>query len=796
MVTSLEDLVKSNKELLKINQQLQQEIARYKIAEARLQEAKNAAERSNVAKSEFLANMSHEIRTPMNAIIGLTNLMLNFSLPEKIRDYLHKVERSSRSLLTIINDILDFSKIEAGKLQLAPVEFDIRTLLENLGDLLYKSANDKGNELNISVAPSVPYDLIGDDTRLEQLLINLIGNAIKFTKNGEVGIRVTAGEGNANHVPITFSVNDTGIGIKEDRMEDILARFSQADSTISRNYGGSGLGLSICKKLVDMMGGELKIESKFGQGSTFYFTINLAIPEHVANRPILPPEDFKKLNVLVVDDNQTARENLQEVMDGFKFKATTAASYQEAVEIIGDKAAKGAGFDLLFVDSRQPDMDSLVIIKRLLATLETTSPLKTPKIIMPIAVEDEWQKRKAGSIGVDMFLQKPLSCLKLHDAIMELFGREDAKLREQTAVAVVDAKVMEKIAGSIILVVDDNAINRDVAKAVLENVGVVVIEATNGKEALEIVWQTNFDAVLMDIQMPEMDGITATKRIREDRRRKNIPVIAMTANVNDGDNTEILAAGMVGRVDKPIDNEQLYSTLVKFIKPRHKKVEIDTIINKNAVLGQNSFPDDDFPDTDTITTLHRMGGDEKLYKNLMRSFARDYGEASETIQIALNNGETVIAGQYVHAIKGVAANLGADKLSFVANSLEQAIKKREQGAWPGLLADFSTALNRVLKSVATLESEEEQEQPENSEGKVLDLNEVNSMLTHLSKLLVNNDGESMHFLDALRPLFAGSKMQQQLTTVAEHLDKFDFESANSTLLFMREELMAEKDQAL
>jgi two-component system, sensor histidine kinase and response regulator len=796
VVTSLDELVKANEELVKTNEQLQQEIATYRLAESSLHEAKAAAERSNAAKSDFLANMSHEIRTPMNAIIGLTSLMLNFNLPAKIRDYLQKVERSSRSLLTIINDILDFSKIEAGKLQLAPVAFNLRTLLENLGELLYKSAADKGVELNISVARTVPYELIGDDTRLEQLLINLLGNAIKFTKDGEVEIRVTAGVGSKKHIPITFSVRDTGIGINADCIKKILAPFSQADRSISRNYGGTGLGLSICKKLVGIMGGELKVESTFGEGSTFHFTINLALPEQINHLAIVPPEDFEKLNVLVVDDNQIARENLQEIMDGFKFRATTAASCQEAIEIIADKGAKGVSFDLLLVDTRQPEVGSIATIKGLLTALETISSLNIPKIIMPIAIENEQQKREAGSVGVDMFLQKPLSCIKLHNAVMELFGREEDKIREQTAAVGVDPKVVEKIAGAIVLVVDDNAINRDVAKAVLEQVGVIVVEATNGQEALEIVWQTNFDAVLMDIHMPELDGIAATQRIREDRRRKKIPIIAMTASVNDGGNADILVAVMDGKIDKPINNEQLYSILAKLIKPRHKKLEIEAIIKKNSLREQNSFPEDDFPDTDTITTLQRVGGDEKLYKNLLLSFARDYGDAFNTVQIALKNGETVLAGQYVHAIKGVAANLGAEKLSLAAKNLEQAIKEKEQEAWPTLLTAFATALNITLKSVATLEPEAEPEQPEKGNGKVLDFNEVNPLLTHLSKLLINNDGESVQVVDALRPILLGSNMQQQLIAVAKHLDKFDFKSAHTALLTMREELMEEKDLTL
>ncbi|WP_130470195.1 hybrid sensor histidine kinase/response regulator [Candidatus Magnetaquicoccus inordinatus] len=769
-----------------------------------LNRTKEEAEAANRAKSEFLANMSHEIRTPMNAIIGLTDLALRMRPPAKLEKHLSKVLHASRALLRILNDILDFSKIEAGKLTLDPVPFSLHRLFDNLGDLFRQAAADKGVELNLSIVATIPSRLIGDDARLEQVLVNLISNAIKFTENGEIDVRAVAMDKTDHQLRLVCSVRDTGIGLSAEQLAALFEPFVQADSSITRRHGGTGLGLSICKRLVEMMGGRIEVESTLGQGSIFFFSIPVGIDTAEPPLELLPPKELNTLRILVVDDNETARLILWEYLRGFQVRPTVVDSGQRALAEVCSACKNGHPYDLIFVDHRMPDMSGLETVQQLFQTIAQNCPPLTsgatiplPKVVMLTAFHNEILKKQAGVAGVDRLLQKPISSTELFNAIMELFGRHDAKIHHHKLEESSNLSVItQQIGGARILLVEDNGINREVARGILEQIGIQVEEAHNGQEAVWMVGKTRYDAVLMDIQMPIMDGITATRLIRQDRRCQTLPIIAMTAHALDGDREKSLEAGMNVHITKPIDNDILYAALLQWIKPREPSDAapwnpplLPTTVEEIAPLD---LPES-LPGLDLRTALRRLHGNRRVLLSLLWEFHRDFAQTAAQLSMALlhhkRRDDQNQAERLVHSVKGIAGNLSAMELFAVAKQLEEAIRNGHTAEWENLLCEYTNALQRVITSIETLPQADAglrtSCQPLASPSVIRTLNKegLSSLVQQLRNQLQAQDARSQQLFEQFCQEVSGQSevADHSLLQIREQLDQFQFQQALASL---------------
>jgi two-component system sensor histidine kinase/response regulator len=535
-------------------------VAQLEAAQEDLARAKVAAEAANHAKSEFLANMSHEIRTPMNAIVGLSHLGLKTTAPVRLQDYLRKIHGAAQSLLEIINSILDYSKIEAGMLSLEQATFDLYEVLENLSGLLNLRASDKSLELLISVDQDVPPLLVGDSLRLGQVLLNLTGNAIKFTEEGQIVIRAHVESREDQHVRLRFEVADTGIGMTQTQIDRLFAAFTQADSSTTRRYGGTGLGLSISKRLVELMGGTIGAMSTPGAGSTFYFTAGFGLAE-IAKTRREAPEDLRGLRVLAVDDNPTALDILSSYLGAFGLRVDRATSGSQAVAAVKNSASDP--YRLVLMDWQMPGMNGIDAAVQIRNAL----PSVMPRIVMISAHGREEIMRQAEEAGLDGFLIKPVNPSVLFDTILHAFGKEVAFPDDDAAAG---AETHGKLPpGTRVLVVEDNVINQEVARELLESFGAKVTLATDGRLGIEAAAAADFDVILMDVQMPRMDGYEATRHIRGfPTPRANVPIIAMTANAMAEDRQRCLAAGMNDHVGKPVNYQRLLATLLKWVGPK------------------------------------------------------------------------------------------------------------------------------------------------------------------------------------------------------------------------------------
>jgi len=686
-----------------------------KQMEEQLRLAQEAAEAASKAKGDFLANMSHEIRTPMNAILGMALLALKTELTPKQRDYLDKIYKAGNSLLGIINDILDFSKIEAGKLEMEAVAFNLDEVLDNLASLITVKAHDKeGIEVLFLTDPGVPRALVGDPLRLGQVLINLANNAVKFTERGEIVVSTELVNRGDKTVEIQFVVKDTGIGLTEEQKAKLFSSFSQADTSTTRKFGGTGLGLAISKRLVEMMGGRIGVESVPGQGSSFSFTAVFGIGREETSVRHTPPADLRGLKTLVVDDNSTSREILQGMLESFSFEVTPAASGEEGLTEI-EKTISGRGYDLVVMDWKMPGIDGIETARRI---KKLPGLGRMPRIILVTAYGREEIMRQAEKMGLDGFLIKPVSPSVMFDTIMQAFGKEAPRPLQTGEEKRLEAAASVKLAGASVLLVEDNEINQQVAMEILSGAGLKVTVAGNGQEALDWIRAHTFDAVLMDVQMPVMDGYAATRKIRELEAERpptdRLPVIAMTAHAMSGDYEKSIAAGMDDHITKPIDPVKLFGTLARWIGPREraeKPAEAAAASTdrpaKEPTPSEPVLPEA-LPEFDLAEGLQRLMGNRALYRKLLVNFATQYIQAAGTIRSALDAGDFDQVHGLVHAVKGVAGNLAAKDLQLRSVALEKLVKHADPASPPPAAEldrayeDFRQSLGRALGSAGSL----------------------------------------------------------------------------------------------
>ncbi|MBE9603710.1 response regulator [Acetobacteraceae bacterium H6797] len=748
--------------------------------EIRVKERTREAERANAAKSLFLANMSHEIRTPMNAILGFSHLLGRTEMTARQSDYVTKIRTASDRLLNLLNDILDFSKIEAGKLALEHADFSPRAMLERMMEIAALKAQEKGLSIGWRVDPEVPQMLRGDELRLSQVVLNLVSNAIKFTSSGEVEITLRLRERRGRQCVLEGKVRDTGLGMSREQLARLFDSFSQADSSTTRRFGGTGLGLAISRQLAALMQGGITVESEEGKGSTFTFTVVMEEGEN--KKPALSrAAAFKGARVLIVDDNASSREVLHGYFQTWSVIADLVGSAEEALSAAQAAAARGDGYDLIMIDWKMPGMNGMEAIRALRAALP---PAQWPRIVMVSAYGQERGLGEAEALGVDGFLAKPVDASALFDVLQRIFDRDGARLDRTSQDDPGEAPMISPAKrGARVLLVEDNEINMELAVAILTDGGLVVDQAENGLVALRKVVNstTRYDAVLMDLQMPELDGISATREIREAVPEMKLPIIAMTAHAYEAERQRCLEAGMNDHVSKPVDPALLMSVLDRWISLPLAGSAADAATTTPVQAPAATAPRRDLPESlppfDLKAALNRVNGKEALLRKLILDFGRKFADVAPALARHVKAGDYEQGRILAHTLKGVSATLGLAEVASRAARLEDSLAKPSAPPEPSLLTALEEAMRPALEAVRSLDAAPAQL---GGTARKADHAAAEALAQELRELIERRSLRARRVFEALSEALAG-KGGEEIEELREALARLDYAAAAQSL---------------